>query len=246
MNKVKETDTIYIYVKANPFQRVKATVTHVSSSGVVYFRPIKNLHFELYPDLPTLVEGHLWAGKIYSTADIDNLVFTGSFKDLLGIALVDTEIAIGDEPKKATFEATPTMKKEVTPKVRTIDVTIEAPTHRLADLPEQESQYQTKEDGHQTLVVDNVRDYFKYFCDANPHSHAWTTPQKKFDSVLTNACEDAKKKAEELKEAISVTDHVVNKNDIEYTVRMMLKAGLTPYQIAEEIQRQFYNAMVKE
>ncbi|WBF81330.1 hypothetical protein HNDCFFNB_00008 [Citrobacter phage BSwM KMM2] len=246
MNKVKETDTIYIYVKANPFQRVKATVTHVSSSGVVYFRPIKNLHFELYPDLPTLVEGHLWAGKIYSTADIDNLVFTGSFKDLLGIALVDTEIAEGDEPEKATFEATPTMKKEVTPKVRTIDVTIEAPTHRLADVPEQESRYQTKEDGHQTLVVDNVRDYFKYFCDSNPHSHAWATPQKKFDSVLTNACEDAKKNVEDLKEAISVTDHVVNKNDIEYTVRMMLKAGFTPYQIAEEIQRQFYNAMVKE
>lgn len=246
MNKVNESDTIYIYVKANPFQRVKATVTHVSSSGVVYFRPIKNLHFELYPDLPTLVEGHLWAGKIYSTADIDNLVFTGSFKDLLGIALVDTEIAEGDEPEKATFEATPTMKKEATPKVRTIDVTIEAPTHRLADLPEQESRYQTEEDGHQTLVVDNARDYFKYFCDANPHSHAWTTPQKKFNSMLTSACEDAKKNVEELKEAISVTDHVVNKNDIEYTVRMMLKAGFTPYQIAEEIQRQFYNAMVKE
>ncbi|AZV01508.1 hypothetical protein vBSflM004_119 [Shigella phage vB_SflM_004] len=64
--------------------------------------------------------------------------------------------------------------------------------------------------------------------------------------MLTSTCEDAKKNVEELKEAISVTDHVVNKNDIEYTVRMMLKAGFTPYQIAEEIQRQFYNAMVKE
>jgi hypothetical protein len=249
MNKVKESDTIFIYVKENPLRRVAATVTHVSDSGVVYFRPLKNIHFKLYPDSQNLAEGHLWAGKVYSTADIENLVFTGSFRDLLGIALVDTGIVKDEdyeESEKATFEATPTLKKEVTPKVRAIDVTIEAPTHRLADLPEQESRYTTKEVGHQTLVVDNVRDYFKYFCDANPHSHAWTTPQKKFDSMLTSTCEDAKKNVEELKEAISVTDHVVNKNDIEYTVRMMLKAGFTPYQIAEEIQRQFYNAMVKE
>lgn len=246
MNKVKESDTIYIYVKANPFRRVKSTVTHVSSSGVVYFRPIKNLHFELYPDTPYLEEGSLWAGKIYSTADIDNLVFTGSFKDLLGIALVDTTIAEDDESEKATFEATPTMKKETTPKVKTAEVTTDTPAHSFTDLPEHETRYTTKEVGHQTLVVDNVRDYFKYFCDANPHSHAWTSPQKGFDSVLTSTCEDAKKNVEELKEAINITDHVVNKNDIEYTVRMMLKAGLTPYQIAEEIQRQFYNAMVTE
>ncbi|ALA06915.1 hypothetical protein FDI02_gp041 [Citrobacter phage Mordin] len=249
MNKVKESDKIYIYVKANPFQRVKATVTHVSSSGVVYFRPIKNLHFKLYPDSPNLVEGHLWAGKIYSTADIDNLVFTGSFKDLLGIALSDTnsiKVEESEESEKATFEATPTMKKEATPKVRTIDVTIEAPVHSFAKLPEHESRFTTEEAGQQTHVVDNVKEYFKYFCDANPHSHMLTSPQKKFDSMLTNACEDAKKKAEEFKEATFIADRVVNHGDIEYTVRMMLKAGLTPYQIAEEIQRQFYNAMVEE
>ncbi|QFR58557.1 hypothetical protein AC3HA14_0960 [Escherichia phage vB_EcoM_3HA14] len=246
MVKVKETDTIYIYVKASPAQRTKAFVTYVSDSGVVYFRPMKTLHFKIYPATSLGPEAHLWAGKVYSTTDIENLTFTGSFRKILGISLQDTVVGDEEESEKATFEATPTMKKEATPKVRTADVTIEAPTHRLDDLPEQESRYQTKEDGHQTLVVDNVRDYFKYFCDANPHSHAWTTPQKKFDSVLTSTCEDAKKNVEELKEAISVTDHVVNKNGIEYTVRMMLKAGFTPYQIAEEIQRQFYNAMVKE
>lgn len=36
MNKVKESDTIFIYVKENPLRRTKATVTHVSDSGVVY------------------------------------------------------------------------------------------------------------------------------------------------------------------------------------------------------------------
>lgn len=241
MNKVKESDTIYIYVKENPLRRTKATVTHVSDSGVVYFRPVKNMHFKLYPDSPNPLEGHLWAGKIYSTADIENLVFTGSFKNLLGIALADTGIVKDEdyeEAEKATFEASPTLRK--------VDVNLEAPTMSLQDLPEHEAQYTTKEVGHQTHVVDNAGEYFKHFCDGNQHHHILTQPQKKFNSMLTSTCEDAKKNVEELKEAIYVTDRVVNKNGIEYTVRMMLRAGLSPYQIAEEIQRQFYNAMVKE
>ncbi|AKU44051.1 hypothetical protein CPT_Michonne102 [Citrobacter phage Michonne] len=238
MNKVKESDKIYIYVKANPFQRVKATVTHVSSSGVVYFRPVKNLHFKLYPDLTNTLEGHLWAGKIYSTADIDNLVFTGSFKDLLGIALIDTAISDDEESEKATFEASPTLRK--------VNVNLEAPTMLLVDLPEHENRYTTEEAGQQTHVVDNVKEYFKHFCDANTHRHMLISPQKKFNSMLTSTCEDAKKNVEELKEAVYTTHEVVNNNYIEQTVRTMVKAGLSPYQIAEEIQRQFYNAMVKE
>ncbi|AZV01507.1 hypothetical protein vBSflM004_118 [Shigella phage vB_SflM_004] len=120
----------------SPAQRTKAFVTYVSDSGVVYFRPVKNMHFKLYPDSPNPLEGHLWAGKIYSTADIENLTFTGSFRKILGIALADTGIVKDEDAQnteKVTFEATPTLKKEATPKVRTIDVTIEAPTHRLSN-----------------------------------------------------------------------------------------------------------------
>lgn len=241
MNKVKESDTIFIYVKENPLRRVAATVTHVSDSGVVYFRPLKNIHFKLYPDSPELIEGSLWAGKVYSTADIDNLVFTGSFKNLLGIALADTGIVKDEdyeEAEKATFEASPTLKK--------VDVNLEAPTMKLQDLPEHENRYTTEEVGQQTHVVANVGDYFKHFCDAKPHHHMLIPPQKKFNSMLTSTCEDAKKNVEELKEAVYTTHEVVNNNYIEQTVRTMVKAGLSPYQIAEEIQRQFYNAMVKE
>lgn len=241
MNKVKESDTIFIYVKENPLRRTKATVTHVSDSGVVYFRPVKNMHFKLYPDSPNPLEGHLWAGKIYSTADIDNLVFTGSFKNLLGIALADTGIIKDEdyeEAEKATFEASPTLKK--------VDVNLEAPTMKLQDLPEHEYQYTTEDVGHQTHVVDNAEEYFKQFCNPNPHHHNLIPPQKKFNSMLTSTCEDAKKNVEELKEAVYTTHEVVNNNYIEQTVRTMVKAGLSPYQIAEEIQRQFYNAMVKE
>ncbi|UHS65400.1 hypothetical protein HP1_08 [Citrobacter phage vB_CbrM_HP1] len=241
MNKVKESDTIFIYVKDNPLRRVAATVTHVSDSGVVYFRPLKNLRFKTQPYLQDSPERSLWAGKIYSTADIENLVFTGNFKDLLGIALPDTGIVKDEdyeEAEKATFEASPTLKK--------VDVNLEAPTMRLEDLPEHEPRYTTKEVGQQTHVVDNAGEYFKQFCNPNPHHHNLIPPQKKFNSMLTSTCEDAKKNVEELKEAIYTTHEVVNNNYIEQTVRTMIKAGLSPYQIAEEIQRQFYNAMVEE
>lgn len=131
-----------------------------------------------------------------------------------------------EEAEKATFEASPTLK--------------------LQDLPEHEYQYTTEEVGHQTHVVDNAEEYFKQFCNPNPHHHNLIPPQKKFNSMLTSTCEDAKKNVEELKEAVYTTHEVVNNNYIEQTVRTMVKAGLSPYQIAEEIQRQFYNAMVKE
>ena len=117
---------------------------------------------------------------------------------------------------------------------------------KLQDLPEHENRYTTEEVGQQTHVVANVGDYFKHFCDAKPHHHMLIPPQKKFNSMLTSTCEDAKKNVEELKEAVYTTHEVVNNNYIEQTVRTMVKAGLSPYQIAEEIQRQFYNAMVKE
>ena len=101
------------------------------------------------------------------------------------------------------------------------------------------------ENGHTSSVVDGANEFFKAFT-SGCHHHHFVPPQTKLSSTLTGFCEDAKKKAEEFKEAAFIADRVVNHGDIEYTVRMMLKAGLAPHQIAEEIQRQFYNAMVNE
>lgn len=57
MNKVNESDTIFIYVKENPLRRVAATVTHVSDSGVVYFRPLKIYTSSCTQILKTLQKG---------------------------------------------------------------------------------------------------------------------------------------------------------------------------------------------
>lgn len=237
-NKPKAGDKITIYVKENPMRRTKALVTYVSSSGVVYFRPLKTMHFKLYPDTTLGTEAHLWAGNIYSTSDIENLVFTGSFKDLLGIALQESE-------EEATFEASPTLKSEEPLKLRKVNVSLDAPTMKLEDLPKHDNTYTPKldENGHTSSVVDGTNEFFKAFASGTHHC---IPPHIKINSLLTGFCEDAKKKAEEFKEAVFITDRVVSHGDIEYTVRMMLKAGLSPHQIAKEIQRQFYNAMVEE
>ena len=239
-NKTKAGDKITIYVKDNPMRRTQALVTYVSASGVVYFRPLKTMHFKLYPDTTLGTEAHLWAGNIYSTSDIENLVFTGSFKDLLGIALQESE-------EKATFEASPTLNSDEPLKLRKVNVALDAPTMKLEDIPKHEMRYTSKldENGHTSSVVDGANEFFKAFT-SGCHHHHFVLPQTKLSSTLTGFCEDAKKKAEEFKEAAFIADRVVNHGDIEYTVRMMLKAGLAPHQIAEEIQRQFYNAMVNE
>ena len=220
---VKPADKITIYVKDNPSRRTKALVTYISTSGVVYFRPLKTLHFKVYPNTTLGTEAHLWAGNVYSTSDIENLVFTGSFKDLLGIALQESD-------EEATFEAAPTLKLS------------ELPSHDYG-----EARYTTEEviAGGESRVVDRVGEFFKAFSSNSQHHH-FMNPSKKLDTTLTSFCEDAKKKSEDFKEAVFIADRVINHGDIEYTVRMMLKAGLTPHQITEEIQRQFYNAMVTE
>lgn len=64
--------------------------------------------------------------------------------------------------------------------------------------------------------------------------------------MLTSKCEEAKKLAEEVYEASCSASEVIEENQFEKVIRTMMKAGLTPHQIAEEIQRQFYNAMVNE
>lgn len=220
---VKPADKITIYVKDNPSRRTKALVTYISTSGVVYFRPLKTLHFKAYPNTTFGTEAHLWADNVYSTSDIENLVFTGSFKDLLGIALQESD-------EEATFEAAPTLKLS------------ELPSHDCGEV-----RYTTEEviAGGESRVVDHVGEFFKAFTSNSQHHH-WLPPHKKFPSLLTGACGDAKKKAEEFYDAAHAASEVVEENQFERVVRVMLKAGLTPHQIAEEIQRQFYNAMVTE
>lgn len=216
MFKVKAADTIVIYVKANPSRRVNALVTQVSNKGVVYFRPLKTLPFELYPDRATQqTTVQLVAGLLYSTNDINNLVFTGRYKDLLGIAI-------------------PTQNDEL--KVE------ELPKHDYGT-----ARFTTKADanGEDSLVVDKAQDFFKAFSSVSQHHH-YFKPQTKLGSMLTSKCEDAKKLAEEVYEASCSASEVVEENQFERAIRTMMKAGLTPHQIAEEIQRQFYNAMVNE
>lgn len=216
MFKVKAADTIVIYVKANPSRRVNALVTQVSDKGVVYFRPLKTLPFELYPDITThKTTVQLVAGLLYSTNGINNLVFTGRYKDLLGIAIP----AKNDE-----------LKAE------------ELPKHDYGT-----ARFTTKADanGEASVVVDKDQDFFKAFSSDSQHHH-YFKPQTKLDSTLTSKCRDAKKLAEEVYEASCAASEVVEENQFEKVIRTMMKAGLTPHQIAEEIQRQFYNAMVKE
>lgn len=230
--KPKAGDKITIQVslgnRYNGQDSTQAEITHVAESGRIFFRPLKKLMFKDYRHNPQGTLGVLHAGIIYSTDEYSSGQFTGQFKDILFIRHEESQ---------------------TTPKIRSVDVTIE-PTHKILqieDLPKHENRYTTELNtkSGDSRVVDRVGEFFKAFTSNNPHHH-WLPPHKKFSSLLTGACEDAKKKAEEFKEAAFIADRVVNHGDIEYTVRMMLKAGLTPHQIAEEIQRQFYNAMVNE
>lgn len=208
----------------NNQESVEAEITYVAESGRVFFKPLKKLLFVDYTHRPEGNVSVLHKGIVYSTDDFASGELSGCYKSMLFIT-----------------------KHEVTPKIRTIDVTIEAPTLRLEDIPKHDNAYTSKLDanGFTSSVVNTAGEFFKAFA-SGPHHHHFMNPQSKLNTTLTIVCEDAKKKAEEFREATLITDRVVNHGDIEYTVRMMLKAGLTPHQIAEEIQRQFYNAMVKE
>lgn len=91
MPKVKEHDKIILYVKQNPSKSVEAVVTHVSHTGTVYFRPLKNLDFDITQSYTFSTSARLCAGTVYSTAEIESLAFTGAYKDFIGIALKDSE-----------------------------------------------------------------------------------------------------------------------------------------------------------
>ena len=91
MSKVKEHDKIILYVKQNPSKSVEAVVTHVSHNGTVYFRPLKNLDFDMTPNHTLSTSSRLCAGTVYSTAEIESLSFTGAYKNFIGIALKDSE-----------------------------------------------------------------------------------------------------------------------------------------------------------
>ena len=91
MAKVKEHDKIILYVKHNPSKSVEAVVTHISDNGTVYFRPLKNLDFDITQSYTFSTSARLCAGIVYSTAEIESLAFTGAYKDFIGIALKDSE-----------------------------------------------------------------------------------------------------------------------------------------------------------
>ena len=91
MPKLKEHDKIIFYVKQNPSKSVEAVVTHVSHTGTVYFRPLKNLDFDITPNHTFSTSARLCAGTVYSTAEIESLAFTGAYKNFIGIALKDSE-----------------------------------------------------------------------------------------------------------------------------------------------------------
>ncbi|WJJ54165.1 hypothetical protein [Salmonella phage MBP4696116] len=91
MPKVKEHDKIILYVKQNPSKSVEAVVTHVSQTGTVYFRPLKNLDFDITQSYTFSTSARLCAGTVYSTAEIESLAFTGAYKNFIGIALKDSE-----------------------------------------------------------------------------------------------------------------------------------------------------------
>lgn len=225
-NKPKAGDKITIQVSfGNRFEAqesVEAVITYVADSGRVFFKPLKQLLFVDYKHHPEGIVCGLHKDTVYSTDDFRSGELTGRFKEMLFIS-------------KHTFPTKP----------RKVDVALDAPTMKLEDIPKHEMSYTSKldENGHTSSVVDGTNEFFKAFASGTHHC---IPPHIKINSLLTGFCEDAKKKAEEFKEAVLITDRVVSHGDIEYTVRMMLKAGLSPHQIAEEIQRQFYNAMVEE
>lgn len=230
--KPKAGDKIIIQVslgnRYNGQESTQAEITHVAESGRIFFRPLKKLMFKDYRHNPQGTLGVLHAGIIYSTDEYSSGQFTGHFKDILFIRHEESQ---------------------TTPKIRSVDVTIE-PTHnilQIEDLPKHENRYTSELNsvGGDSRVVDHVGEFFKALTSNNPHHHCMP-PHKKFSSLLTGTCEDAKKKAEEFYDSAHAASEVVEENQFERVVRMMLKAGLTPYQIAEEIQRQFYNAMVNE
>lgn len=91
MPKVKEHDKIILYVKQNPSKSVEAVVTYVSHNGTVYFRPLKNLDFDITQSYTFSTSARLCAGTVYSTSEIESLSFTGAYKNFIGIALKDSE-----------------------------------------------------------------------------------------------------------------------------------------------------------
>lgn len=91
MAKVKEHDKIILYVKQNPSKSVEAVVTYVSHNGTVYFRPLKNLDFDITQSYTFSTSARLCAGTVYSTSEIESLSFTGAYKNFIGIALKDSE-----------------------------------------------------------------------------------------------------------------------------------------------------------
>lgn len=221
--KVQKGDVIFIRVLnglAKVHNTIYADVTYISEDGRVYFRPRANMRFRLSHH--TKVENSIIAGQVYTTDEFDKGVFTGAWKGILVLGLC-TSVKV-EESK-------------------------EAPVISAEDLPKHDygtALFTTKADanGEDSVVVDKSQDFFKAF--SSGQHHHYFNPQTKLGSMLTSKCEDAKKLAEEVYEASCSASEVVEGNQFERVIRIMIKAGLTPYQIAEEIQRQFYNAMVNE
>ncbi|WQM78921.1 hypothetical protein [Salmonella phage PC79-13] len=229
--KVQKGDVIAICVLhglATKHDTVYADVTFVSGNGRVYFKPRANMRFLV--DRRGKVENGIYAGQVYSTDEFGKGIFTGTWRGILTLGLCTS------------------MKSEEAEEV--CEETFEAPVINAEDLPKHDygaARFTTKLDanGAASVVVDKAQDFFKAFSSSNQHHHHFN-PQTKLDSVLTSKCEDAKKLAKEVYEASFTASEVIEENQFEKVIRTMMKAGLTPYQIAEEIQRQFYNAMVNE
>lgn len=225
--RVQKGDVISISVTKG-LKVAYADVTFVSDSGRVYFKPRNNLTFVVYQS--TNIENTLYAGQVYSTDEFNKGIFTGAWRNILSLSLCTTA------------------KAKVVPE-ETED-NLEVQTLKVEDLPSHDygtARFTTKEDsnGEASVVVDKAQDFFKAFSSGSQHHH-YFNPQTKLNSMLASKCRDAKKLAEEVYEASCSASEVVEENQFEMAIRTMMKAGLTPHQIAEEIQRQFYNAMVKE
>ncbi|QBP33054.1 hypothetical protein CHB7_gp102 [Enterobacteria phage CHB7] len=227
--KVQKGDVIIIHVtNRHRFaiagaDTVHADVTFVSDTGRVYFKPRANMKF-----MVNNVEQRIYAGQVYSTDDFHRGMFTGAWKDALMLNLS----VVQDK------------------KIEDSKDTGKAATLSVEDIPKHDygaARFTTKADDNDeaSVVVDKAKDFFKTFSSGSQHHH-YFNPQTKLNSMLKSKCEDAKKLAEEVYEASCAASEVVEENQFERVIRIMMKAGLTPYQIAEEIQRQFYNAMVKE
>lgn len=222
--KVQKGDVIAIralHGLAKGHDTIYADVTYIAENGRVYFRPRANMRFMLSHH--TKVENSIIAGKVYTTDEFDKGAFTGAWKGILVLGLCTS---VKSEESK------------------------ESPVINAEDLPKHDygtARFTTKADsnGAASVVVDKAQDFFKVFSSGSQHHH-YFKPQTKLDSMLTSKCEEAKKLAEEVYEASCSASEVVEENQFERVIRIMMKAGLTPHQIAEEIQRQFYNAMVNE